>query len=663
MKLECLFFSRKCSLNTYHQEGKGYDTAEALRQSRSTQTLSSRSKKDMTTSAVKRPLMARCREQYSSRKYTSLKLYRSRSALELLTRRPAFLWLLVLSFGATSRVRAVTIEPGAFTPLAHLGRETKSNDEPSHILTMADGTVIVGGTSSPQERLDESDLGTPLVAGLRQEDFFLAKINAKNNSVEWTYRGGTSREDRMHAMILTKNDNHLYIAGRTFGQFSETTRKGQSDIFIIKYDVSGAQPVPLWPTPLLLGTSASDAVTDLAVDPKNENVVFACGFTRGTLFPGREVDANGLSDAIIFSFDAADGSLISKRQFGSEFADHATGIVLPDKDNGPLFVSVITERQIGQYAFGNFHMYKFKRVLSPLGDLLLRTYSREQLTSFQEHPILPNALFGSGSSWLDTRNGYDVFVKKVVRVFDESDIGSHAVDIDEVEQEEYTKRIRSEDGSHDYASGMVIDPETGRLIICGYTAGAFAPGSTNRGILAPFLAAVDPTDASLTDAKQIQMRNEDSWAEIASITMVPGNNGIYYAAKESNETTNQFYLTVGSFGFPALWKTALSTAVSQEATPSPTAGSTKGNTSTETKFPLTIVIACVCGGLLLILAVVALAMCISMKKRHRENLVYDPQKPQRQMSTRTPGQHLPTQVRLSPLVGQKVQESNATGLV
>lgn len=561
----------------------------------------------------------------------------------------------LLCVARTSQVAGDILEPGAFVPLAFIGRETNSNDVPSHVLTMSDGSIIVGGTSSPQQRMDESDLGIPLVAGLRQEDFFIAKINGNQSFVEWVYRGGTSKEDRIHAMLMSKSRDEAYIAGRTYGQFSGTVRKGQSDIFIIKYDVSGAKPTKLWPVPLILGTTASDAVTALAIDPKDENIVYACGFTSGNLFPGREENATGLSDAILFSFHAANGSVIHKRQFGTEFADHATAIVLPDKEDGPLFVSVTTERQIGQYAFGNFHMYKFRKSLSPLGDLLLQTYSREQLVSFRVHPILPNTLFGSGSSWLTTRNGYDVFVKRVVRAFDNSEIGSQAVDIDEVGTDEYTKRIQSEDGSHDYASGMIIDPETGRLIICGYTAGIFAPAAAKRGILAPFLAVVDPVDASLTDAKQMLLRTENSWAEIASVTMDAGNSGVYYVAKESNETTNQFYISIGYFGFPALWKTSVSFAASQKATPSPVPDTTKSNTTPEVKFPFTIVIACVCGGLLVVLAVVGLVMGISMKKIHRKQLVYDPQKSQLPEST----------ITLQPLPrmeGPRVQGRNASGL-
>lgn len=559
---------------------------------------------------------------------------------------------------ALPSVLSVTIEEGEFNSFAFVGRDSASNDEPTHVAVTKDDVLIIGGTSSPLKRMEESDLGSSLVDGLRQEDYFLAKIRAGNGSVEWVYRGGTSREDRMHAMLIDKDETHVYVGGRTFGQFSGTTRNGQSDIFIMKYNISGDKPTDAWSKPILLGTSASDAVTALAMDPTNDNVIYATGFTSGSLFPGREMDSSGLSDAILFSFYATNGSVIDARQFGTEFADQGTGIVVPDKPSGPIFVSVITERQIGQYAFGNFHMYKFRKDTYPLGDLLLRTYSREQMASFREHPMLPGTLVGSGSSWLDARNGYDVFVKRIVRPFDDSEIGSKAVDIDDVGDEEYTKRIRSADGSHDYASGMIVDSESGRLIISGYTAGAFAPGSSKGGILAPFLAAVDPLDASLTGAKQMQLTSERSWVEIACIAMTKSQRGIYYVAKESNETTNQFHLAIGSFGFPAFWKTPITIVASPDPTPSPKTDQDKSHPAQKSNPSIAIIAGAGVGGIALILAVIALAMGISMKKRSQTAKVYQPEKPRRHPSATKVSRE-----RAAPTAGPKVEGSNASGLV
>lgn len=550
---------------------------------------------------------------------------------------------------------AVTIEEGTFNSFATVGKNSTSNDEPAHIVVSESGTIIVVGTSSPAERGTESDLGEPLRKGLKDEDIFLSKIRAETGTVEWVCRGGTSKEDRVHALIMDKSGKYVYLGGRTFGKFSGTTRHGQSDIFIIKYDISGDKPKEVWPKPLIIGSTASDAVTALSFDPKDENLIYGTGFTSGNLFPGKAVDASGLSDAILFSFSASEGVVIHKRQFGTVYADQGTGIVLSDKENGPIFVSVTTERQIGQYAFGNFHMYKLKRDGTPLGDLLLRTYSREQMASFQQHPMLPGTLIGAGSSWLDSRNGYDIFVKRIVRVFDDSNIGSKEMDIDEVRDEEYTKRIQSSDGSHDYASGMLVDSQSGRLVISGYTAGAFAPGSRKRGVLAPFVASIDPLDASLTDAKQMEMETEESWVEITCIAMSNGQRGIYYVAKKSNEETRQFHLDVGTFGFPKQWKSVISIAPSPDPTPTPKTDGDKSNVKTKKKVPVAIIAGAVGGGVGLVLLIIAIIVSVRMKKRSNAAKVYNPQK--------RPNTSAKKSSKPAPTKGPKVGTENASGLV
>lgn len=571
--------------------------------------------------------------------------------------RNGMLKLIVLML-SLSLIAAMTIEEGAFNSFASVGKESSSNDEPAHIAISEDETLIVAGTSSPLERGTESDLGLPLNAGLKEEDFFLSKVDGENGTVLWVYRGGTSKEDRVHALLMDKSGRNIYIGGRTFGQFPGTKRKGQSDIFILKYDISGDKPRPVWQKPLILGTTASDAVTALAFDPKDENLIYGTGFTSGNLFPGKSIDSSKLSDAILFSFSASEGTLVHKQQFGTNFADQGTGIVISDKVNGPVFVSVITDRQIGQYAFGNFHMYKFKRDATPLGDLLLRTYSREQMTSFREHPMLPGTLIGSGSSWLDSRNGYDIFVKRIVRVFDNSEIGSKAMDIDEVSDEEYTKRLQSPDGSHDYASGMLVDPESGRLVISGYTAGAFAPDSKKDGHIAPFIASVDPLDASLTDAKQMTLNHATSWVEIACITMSTGQRGLYYVAKKSNVSTNHFHLDVGTFGFPAPWKTIISIAPSPPPTPSPKTDNDKNNPAAKKrKVPVAIIAGSVAGGLALLIIIAAIIVTARMRRRSRAAKVYDPQKRPKKPATKAFNE------KNAPVDGPKVEGSNASGLV
>ena len=446
---------------------------------------------------------------------------------------------------------------GEFNSLVAIGNETRSNDEPVQILITKEYTAFVGGTTSPEEHGKESDLGEPITSGLQREDIFITKIMLNQTAVSWVYRIGTANEDELHAMILDSDEKHLYIGGRTFGQFVGTTRKGQADLFVIKIDISGTRPREVWERPLVIGSEASDSVSELMFDPLDSNLIYATGFTGGNLFDGHR-NSDIAADGILFSFSADAGKVVNGIQFGTAFSDQGTGIVVSNTMTGSIFVSATTERKIGQYTFGNFHLYKFDKQLNPLGNLLLKTFSREENSAFVAHPTLSNNLFSSGSSWLDTKNGYDVFVKRIVTPFDNVDIGEFEVNIDEVDREEYTRRYRSTDGSHDYCSGALLDPDSGRLVVTGYTGGSFVSGSSSKGILAPFVASVDPVDGEMTDAKQLQLKAETDWIEIASSALTPTRDGIYYVTKQSNEQTSQFFMVIGKFLFPPTGKPKLS---------------------------------------------------------------------------------------------------------
>lgn len=525
--------------------------------------------------------------------------------------------------GANVSATDMNSTTGQFLPFASAGIFTTSNDEPHRILVGKDNEIFIGGTTSPLERGQESDLGLPLDSSLKNEDIFLAKIDGtiqNDSSVRWVFRAGTSKEDRLHAMLLDESGKFLYVAGRTFGILPGTSFKGLSDLFILKYDVSGDKPEEVWEQPLVLGTISSEAVFALASDPSDPDVIYATGFTSGSLFRGHSPEGIGdTSDAILFSFSASRATVYHSIQFGTDFGDQGAGIVVSNDASGPLFVSVVTDRQIGQYSIGNFHLYKFTRSLAPLGDVLLRTYSREDVVGFKMHPFLADSLIVTGSSWLDSRNENDVFVKRVVRAFDVKDINSTEIDIDEVESDEYTSRLQSSDGSHDYATGLVIDENSGRLIVCGHTGGMFANGGSNVGKRAPFIGLIDPNDGSMTDAVQMKLDREESWIEVSDIAMKAEKDGVYFTFKVSNETSRQFYVKIGRFLFPSSWKERI--VVQERPSPSPK-GFVRNDGETES-LPIGIIIGAAGGGLVVIVVIIGWISWMRIRKRAKNAMVYD----------------------------------------
>jgi len=120
-------------------------------------------------------------------------------------------------------------DDGVISPFAYVGRNSTSNDDPSQIAATTENIIFVCGTTSPLRRGEESDLQVSLTEGLQEEDFFMVKIDGDNHEVNWVYRDGTTKEDRLHAILLDSTGRNLFVAGRTFGQIGSTQRQGQAE--------------------------------------------------------------------------------------------------------------------------------------------------------------------------------------------------------------------------------------------------------------------------------------------------------------------------------------------------------------------------------------------------------------------------------------------------
>lgn len=571
---------------------------------------------------------------------------------------------------------------------AQVGLRSNSSDIPHRLVVTTSGHLLVAGTTTPFDRNAQSPLGTPLHPGLRADDVFIAHLPVPNangtlihdDTSPSVFRLGSSGEDRVHAMIVSDDGNNLsqpslsvYLAGSCAASLPNNTHRGQIDAFIVKLTVplpesptaANSAPAFSWQQPLTFGTSASESINTLAFDRTNPDVIFAAGYTTGDLFKtanSTSKDRAVNADAFIVAVSTSNGTVLSALQFGSESStpDYAADIYVSPEASGPVFVSVLSFKQYGNFKFGNFHLYKLSRDLKPLGDILLQSYSRETLAGFAGHPFLPDNLFVAGSSFLDVHKGQDVFLKRVFARFDSSNIGSSEVTIEDVSDGEYTRRYGSLDHPNDHAGAMVVHSITGRLILGGYTQGLFVgsdcDNSSNFDDMAatdpngsgsivgnehglriqPFITCINPIDGSVTSTVHLDafmnpmlplpslttLSQGDQQVELTSLTIAPDNpNALYYTLRALNSTTGQFFTLVGIMEMPQSWRTRIS--IPPTPSPSQTPVVTRLN---DNGFSVGVIAFCIGGGIAAIILIMIIVCVVRRLKANRDNGKGDPLK-------------------------------------
>ena len=94
-------------------------------------------------------------------------------------------------------------------------------------------------------------------AGLK--DIFVTKYD-QTGTKQWTSLLGTASDDAAGGIAVDASGN-VYVTGYTNGSLAGQTNAGGADVFVAKYDGSGAR---IWVA--LLGTSADDAGNGIAAD-------------------------------------------------------------------------------------------------------------------------------------------------------------------------------------------------------------------------------------------------------------------------------------------------------------------------------------------------------------------------------------------------------------
>jgi len=107
-----------------------------------------------------------------------------------------------------------------------------------------------------------------------KQDFFLTKYNSSGTK-EWTKQEGSSGDDFAYGVAVDSSDN-IYVAGYTDKKFHGNNNSGRFDIFLVKYNSSGARQ---WTKQL--GTSNNEYASAVATDSSDN--IYVTGNTWGGL--------------------------------------------------------------------------------------------------------------------------------------------------------------------------------------------------------------------------------------------------------------------------------------------------------------------------------------------------------------------------------------------
>lgn len=129
---------------------------------------------------------------------------------------------------------------------------------------MSTGVYVIGST--PGHLDGNTNAGS--------DDIFVAKFNAFGVK-QWTRQLGTPQSDQGLG-AATDQDNNIFVVGQTEGGLDGHSNAGQTDIFVVKYNSSGAI---LWTRQL--GSAGTDQGRGAATDTAGN--VYVVGDARGAL--------------------------------------------------------------------------------------------------------------------------------------------------------------------------------------------------------------------------------------------------------------------------------------------------------------------------------------------------------------------------------------------
>ena len=222
-------------------------------------------------------------------------------------------------------------------------------DIPYDICTDNSGALYVIG------RTNSTNFPTQILPGAYNQttsggsyDAFILKFNSSGARLWATYYGGSNQDDGYR--ICTDNSGALYVTGMTSstnfptqiltGAYNQTTYGGGYDIFILKFNSSGAK---LWAT--YYGGSGYDVGQAICTD--NSGNLYVTGQTWSTSFPTQtltgaynQITLGGGRDAFILKFNSS-SARIWATYYGGNSNDYGHGICTDN--SGALYVTGATE--------------------------------------------------------------------------------------------------------------------------------------------------------------------------------------------------------------------------------------------------------------------------------------------------------------------------------
>jgi len=161
-------------------------------------------------------------------------------------------------------------------------------------------------------------------------DIFLVKYNSSGVR-EWTEQNGSDGWDEARGLV-TDSSGNVYVVGGTKGdKFNGVKKAGMTEIFVIKYNSSGARQ---WTK--LLGTWRKDFANAVNVDSSGN--IYVAGATERDLVAGCKkheeecINYAGKDDLFVAKYDSK-GKKQWTKQLGTKRNDRATGVATDSSGN------------------------------------------------------------------------------------------------------------------------------------------------------------------------------------------------------------------------------------------------------------------------------------------------------------------------------------------